>query len=91
MKIFRVCCPNNIFRVYRTGGSNPFFPSPVSFRMPATSPERDMYNTFNMGLGMVMAVAKEDADKALASIQAAGETGYIIGTCCAGDKGVQLR
>lgn len=54
-------------------------------------PERDMYNTFNMGLGMVMAVAKEDADKALASIRAAGETGYIIGACCAGDKGVILR
>ena len=54
-------------------------------------PERDMYNTFNMGLGMVMAVAKEDADKALSAIQAAGETGYIIGECRTGDEGVILR
>lgn len=54
-------------------------------------PERDMYNTFNMGLGMVMAVAKDHADQALAAIQAAGETGYIIGECCTGDKGVLLR
>lgn len=53
--------------------------------------ERDMYNTFNMGLGLVMAVAKEDADKALASIAAAGETGYIIGECVTGEKGIQLR
>ena len=54
-------------------------------------PERDMYNTFNMGLGLVMAVAKEDADKALASIAAAGEIGYIIGACETGEKGIQLR
>nr|WP_300127571.1 phosphoribosylformylglycinamidine cyclo-ligase [uncultured Butyricicoccus sp.] len=53
-------------------------------------PTRDMYNTFNMGVGLVMAVAKEDADKALAAITAAGETGYVIGTCCAGEKGVVL-
>ena len=53
-------------------------------------PTRDMYNTFNMGVGLVMAVAKEDADKALADIAAAGETGYVIGTCCAGEKGVVL-
>lgn len=53
-------------------------------------PTRDMYNTFNMGVGLVMAVAKEDADKALAAIAAAGETGYVIGTCCAGEKGVVL-
>lgn len=54
-------------------------------------PERDMYNTFNMGLGLVMAVSKDDADKALAAIAAAGETGYIIGECVAGEKGIQLR
>ena len=54
-------------------------------------PERDMYNTFNMGLGLVMAVAKEDADKALASIRAAGETGYVIGECVASEKGIALR
>lgn len=54
-------------------------------------PERDMYNTFNMGAGLVMAVAKDDADKALAAIAEAGEKGYVIGACVAGDKGVELR
>ncbi len=54
-------------------------------------PERDMYNTFNMGAGLVIAVAKEDADKALAAIAEAGEQGYIIGSCIAGEKGVSLR
>ncbi len=54
-------------------------------------PERDMYNTFNMGAGLVVAVAKEDADKALAAIAEAGEQGYIIGSCIAGEKGVSLR
>lgn len=53
-------------------------------------PERDMYNTFNMGLGLVMAVSRDDADRALASIAAAGETGYLIGECRAGDKGIEL-
>ena len=54
-------------------------------------PERDMYNTFNMGVGLVMAVAREDADKALAAIAESGQTGYIIGECKAGEKGITLR
>ena len=54
-------------------------------------PERDMYNTFNMGVGLIMAVAKEDADKALAAIAESGQTGYIIGECKAGEKGITLR
>ena len=54
-------------------------------------PERDMYNTFNMGIGLVMAVAREDADKALAAIAESGQTGYIIGECKAGEKGITLR
>ena len=54
-------------------------------------PERDMYNTFNMGVGMIMAVAKDDADKALALIAEAGQQGYIIGECKEGEKGISLR
>ena len=53
-------------------------------------PERDMFNTFNMGIGMMMAVSKEDADRALKFLQAAGETAYILGECVAGDKEVKL-
>lgn len=54
-------------------------------------PERDMYNTFNMGVGLVAAVAKEDADKALAALREAGETAYVIGQTVAGDKGITLK
>ena len=42
-------------------------------------PERDMYNTYNMGVGMSIVVAKEDADKALEILKANGEEAYIIG------------
>jgi phosphoribosylformylglycinamidine cyclo-ligase len=41
--------------------------------------ERDMFNTFNMGVGMSIVVAKEDADKALATLKAEGVDAYIIG------------
>ena len=42
-------------------------------------PERDMFNTFNMGVGMSITVAKEDAQKALEILKANGEDAYIIG------------
>lgn len=42
-------------------------------------PERDMYNTYNMGVGMSIVVAKEDTDKALEILKANGEDAYIIG------------
>lgn len=52
--------------------------------------EKMMYNTYNMGLGMVLAVAPEDADKTAAAIRSAGETPYIVGVCEAGEKGVVI-
>lgn len=52
--------------------------------------EEMMYNTFNMGLGMVVAVDPADADKAMAAIKAAGEESYIVGKCKNGEKGVEL-
>ncbi|MBE6853686.1 MAG: phosphoribosylformylglycinamidine cyclo-ligase, partial [Ruminococcus sp.] len=42
-------------------------------------PERDMFNTFNMGVGMIVVVDKNDADKALRSLKASGEDAYILG------------
>lgn len=42
-------------------------------------PERDMFNTFNMGVGMSVVVAKEDADRALEVLRANGEDAYIVG------------
>ena len=54
-------------------------------------PERDMYNTYNMGVGMTITVAKEDAGRALEILHANGEEGaYILGEIVAGEKGVEL-
>ena len=52
--------------------------------------EQMMYNTFNMGIGMVIAVDKADVDKTLEAITAAGEKGYVIGKAVAGKKEVTL-
>ena len=49
-----------------------------------------MYNTYNMGLGMVLAFDPEDADQAIAAIKAAGETAYVVGEAKAGEKGVTI-
>ena len=53
-------------------------------------PERDMFNTFNMGVGMVLVVAREDMVKAVTALDAAGETARIIGEVVPGDRGVEL-
>ena len=52
--------------------------------------EKIMYNTFNMGIGMVVAVAEEDVRAAMAAMKAAGDPPYIIGSIEAGEKGVTL-
>ena len=52
--------------------------------------EEMMYNTFNMGLGMVIAVDPADADQAMEAIRTAGEQPYVVGRVEAGDKGVTL-
>lgn len=56
----------------------------------ADIPERDMYNTFNMGIGMVVAVDADKADKAVKCLEAAGEKAYIIGELVEGSEGVIL-
>lgn len=50
--------------------------------------ERDMFNTFNMGVGMIIAVAKENADKAVEILTNAGEKATILGEVATGDEGV---
>ena len=52
--------------------------------------EEMMYNTFNMGLGMIIAVDPVDVDKTMEAIKAAGDTPYVVGSVEAGEKGVTL-
>lgn len=54
-------------------------------------PERDMFNTFNMGVGMSVVVAANDADKALEILKANGEDAYVIGEVVASDEGVIIE
>ena len=57
-------------------------------------PVDDMFRTFNCGIGMVVIVAKEDADDVLGQLRAAGESTYVIGTVrnetSAGEERVQI-
>ena len=52
--------------------------------------ERDMFNTFNMGVGMICITATEDADRALETLQANGEDAYILGEVVKSEEGVIL-
>lgn len=52
--------------------------------------EKMMYNTYNMGIGMMLAIDPTQADAAVKAIEAAGEKAYIVGTIEAGEKGVRL-
>lgn len=56
----------------------------------ANVPERDMYNTFNMGIGMVVAVDAADADKAVRCLTDTGEKAYVIGELAEGENGVDI-
>ncbi len=53
-------------------------------------PQRDMFNTFNMGVGMCVLVAKEDADTALDTLRQNGEDAYVLGTVVKSDEGMIL-
>ena len=53
-------------------------------------PERDMYNTFNMGIGMILALPAAQAEQALSVLKDAGETAYQIGSVIPGEAGVEL-
>ena len=69
------------------------YPIPPIFTMLAREggiAEQMMYNTYNMGLGMIVAVDPADVDKAMEAIKAAGETPYIVGQIEDGEKGVTV-
>lgn len=54
-------------------------------------PERDMFNTFNMGVGLMTVVSSEEADKAVEVLKAAGENAYIVGEIREGSKSVEIK
>ena len=69
------------------------YPVPPIFKLLAEKgkiEEKMMYNTFNMGLGRVVAVDEADVDKTMAAIKAAGDQPYVVGTIENGEKGVTL-
>lgn len=70
------------------------YPIPPIFTLMAKKGKVDeqmMYNTYNMGLGLVIAVDPAQADAAIAAIEAAGEKAYRVGSIEAGEKGVILK
>ena len=69
------------------------YPVPAIFGLLAKKgniEEEMMYNTYNMGLGMIVAVNPVDVEKTVEAIKAAGETPYVVGSIEAGEKGVTL-
>lgn len=69
------------------------YPIPPIFKLMAEKgqvEEKMMYNTYNMGIGMVLAIRPEDKDAAIAAITATGDTPYVIGHIENGEKGVTL-
>lgn len=54
-------------------------------------PERDMFNTYNMGVGMTVVVDAADVDKAIASLKASGEDAYVLGELVSSDEGVIIE
>ena len=69
------------------------YPIPPIFTMMAREgqiEEQMMYNTYNMGLGMILAVDPADVDKTMEAIRAAGETPYVVGQIEDGEKGVTV-
>ena len=54
-------------------------------------PERDMFNTYNMGVGMTVVVDAADVDQAIASLKASGEDAYVLGELVASDEGVIIE
>lgn len=69
------------------------YPIPPIFTLMAAKGEIEehmMYNTYNMGIGMIVAVDSADVDKTMEAMRAAGETPYVIGQIESGEKGVTL-
>lgn len=69
-------------------GSWPILPIFQLMQEKGSISNRDMFTTFNMGIGMVLVVKEQDAETALQSLRAAGEEAYVIGRVTSGDQKV---
>ena len=96
MRIFHVCFRKEIYislschkgKDWRN--SYPVSPIFTLMAREGNVDEHMMYNTYNMGLGMVLAVDPADVDKTMEAIKAAGDTPYVVGKITDGEKGVTL-
>ena len=82
--------PESVMAVIRKDS----YPIPPIFKLLQSKgklEEKMMYNTYNMGLGMVLTVDPADANKTVDALKTAGESAYVIGEVEAGDKGVILQ
>ena len=81
--------PEDVTAVFKTD----VLPIPPIFKMLAKDgdiEEQMMYNTYNMGIGMMLALDPKDAEKAIEALKAVGEEAYVVGSIEAGEKGVTL-
>ena len=81
--------PDNLKAIIRKGTWD-VLPVFDMMRKKAELSEHDMYNTFNMGIGMIAAVDKEKADEAVKCLNACGEKAFIIGELASGERGVEI-
>ena len=81
-----------IFRVRAVVKKDSYEVPPIFELMRRTGnlEEKMMYNTYNMGLGMVLAIDPADVDKTIAALEAAGEKAYVVGHVEQGEKGVTV-
>jgi phosphoribosylformylglycinamidine cyclo-ligase len=84
----RMLKPGTTARIERS--ALPEMPVFALLQQQGNIPEHDMFNTFNMGVGMCMVVAPGDADRAVAELNASGEHAFVIGSVEAGDEGVVI-
>ena len=71
-------------------GSYPIPPIFIMMQREGNVAEEMMYNTYNMGLGMIVAVDPADVDKTMEAMRKAGDTPYVVGKIVDGEKGVDL-
>ena len=88
MKIFRECSAMEVRQLWKRTAIGTA--DLRTFGERGDIEEQMMYNTYNMGLGMIVAVDPADAEKTMQAIKAAGDTPYVVGRIEAGEKGVTL-